>query len=376
MKVNMGNRKILYIHCGGDTIGGIETYLAHIIKAHKNYEAYLGIVKAGQYSDYLQLQQTPNVITLNGGRLREIGKVGIAIRSAARFVRKNNIEFIIGKGYNSWVYAGVIARLTKIHSIFYVANDINPRYWKSPITLIGSYIRPSHYFANSQFTAQSIKQILHQESSIVYPAANANKFVGIDNKSARESLCAELGIAPQKRIYTIVGRLQEWKGQHIAIEAFKKMRNKDNAVLLVVGDYTHHSDQPFFRRLQQLADNESIIFTGFRKDIPQIISGSDIIVHASITPEPFGITIIEGMLAKKAVIASAAGGPMEIITNREHGLLTPIKNVCQLTECMDELFENRDLCLSLGSKAYSRAKQEFSIHSSATTTEKILDRFP
>lgn len=371
----MENRKIFYIHCGGDTIGGIETYLAHIIKAHKNYQAYLGIVKPGKYGDYLQLQQTPNVIALNGGRLREVDKVGIAVRTAARFIRKNNIEFIIGKGYNSWVYAGIIARLTKIRSIFYVANDINPHFWKSPITLIGSYMHPSYYFANSQFTAQSITKILDRESSIVYPAANISKFVGIDGKNARELLCAEFGIAPQKRIYTIVGRLQEWKGQHIAIEAFKKMRNKENAVLLVVGDYTHHSDQPFFRRLQHLAKSESIIFTGFRKDIPQIISGSDIIVHTSITPEPFGITIIEGMLAKKAVIASAAGGPLEIITHREHGLLSPIKDICQLAKYMDELFENRDLCLSLGKKAYNRAKREFSIDASADCVEKTLDRF-
>ncbi|BBM84916.1 glycosyltransferase family 4 protein [Candidatus Uabimicrobium amorphum] len=368
----MAKKKILYIHCGGETVGGIETYLAHVVKAHKNCDAYLGIVKAGEYSRYLKWQKTPNVILLNGGRLREIAKVGIAVRTATRFVRNNNIEFVIGKGNNSWVYAAIIARLARIRSIFYVANDINPQYWKSPITLLAGCMKPWLYVANSEFTAKSIAEVLGQESSIVYPAANVDKFVGIDNKNARESLCKEFAISPQKFIYTIVGRLQEWKGQHIAIEAFKKMRNKKNAVLLVVGDYTHANDQPFFRRLQQLAAAESVIFTGFRKDIPQIITASDVVVHASITPEPFGITVVEGMLAKKSVIASQAGGPLEIIDHGENGLLVPVKDVCKLSQTMDMLFENRDLGFTLGEKAYEKAKCEFSVEASARLMEKAI----
>ncbi|WP_372367014.1 glycosyltransferase family 4 protein [Candidatus Uabimicrobium sp. HlEnr_7] len=365
--------KIFYIHCGGNTIGGVETYLSHMVENHKNNEAYLGIVKSGNFLHYLREQQTKNIIHLHGGRLRELNKVGIAIRNACRFVRRNKIKLIIAKGYNSWIYGSIVAYLTKTKSIFYIANDINPQYWKSPITCIGSYLRPNHYLANSQFTAVSIKEILNKKASIVYPAANISKFTNIDHNQARNFLCKEFAIAPHKFIYTIVGRLQEWKGQHIAISAFKEMHNKKNSVLLVVGDYTHESDRPFFERLQQLATNENVIFTGFRKDVPQIVSGSDVIIHASTTPEPFGITIIEGMFARKPVIASAAGGPLEIIEHNKSGLLVLPKNPNKLAKSMDKLHNNQKQCILLGKKAYEEAQKKFSIEASIHRMEEVID---
>ena len=39
----------------------------------------------------------------------------------------------------------------------------------------------------------------------------------------------------------------------------------------------------------------------------------DIVVHASTEPEPFGLTIAEGMASGRAVIVSAAGGAAEIV---------------------------------------------------------------
>lgn len=365
--------RILYIHCGGDTVGGIETYLAQMLKYHHN-EAYLGIVRLGMYSEYLKIQQTPNVISLRGGRLSEVDKVGIAIRNACRFVRKHNISIIIAKGYNSWLYGSVVAYLTKRKSIFYVANDINPNYWKYPITCVGSYLRPTHYVANSNFTAASVLQILKKPASVVYPAANTNQFDNVDNEEARKQLLCEFNIPRHHCVYVIVGRLQKWKGQHIAIRSFRQMRHKANSTLLVVGDYTHKNDRNFFKSLQQLVGNDNIIFTGFRSDVPHIVAGSDIVVHTSITPEPFGITIIEGMLAKKPVIASAAGGPLEIIDNEQNGLLVERNNPPQLAQKMDLLYEKRDWGARLGQNAYTKARKLFSIEASVQSLESTVSK--
>ena len=58
-------------------------------------------------------------------------------------------------------------------------------------------------------------------------------------------------------------------------------------------------------------------------DIPDLINGMDILVHSSIDPEPFGRVILEGMALKKPVIATAHGGPLEIIRSGESGVLVP-----------------------------------------------------
>jgi glycosyltransferase involved in cell wall biosynthesis len=51
------------------------------------------------------------------------------------------------------------------------------------------------------------------------------------------------------------------------------------------------------------------------------LSRLDVLVHASLTPEPFGQVIIEGMAAGVPVIAADAGGPSEILRHEVTGML-------------------------------------------------------
>ena len=54
-------------------------------------------------------------------------------------------------------------------------------------------------------------------------------------------------------------------------------------------------------------------FLGFRRDIPRLMRMMDVIVHASTAPEPFGRVLVEAMLASTPLIASRAGGALEIV---------------------------------------------------------------
>ncbi|BGE86677.1 MULTISPECIES: glycosyltransferase [Methylosinus] len=51
------------------------------------------------------------------------------------------------------------------------------------------------------------------------------------------------------------------------------------------------------------------------------MSAVDMVLHTSIAPEPFGRVIVEGMMAQKPVIATAAGEALEIIENGVTGML-------------------------------------------------------
>ena len=56
-----------------------------------------------------------------------------------------------------------------------------------------------------------------------------------------------------------------------------------------------------------------IIFTGNREDVATIMNNSNVIVHTSVKPEPQGIVLLEALLCRKPVIATNAGGAVEII---------------------------------------------------------------
>ena len=61
----------------------------------------------------------------------------------------------------------------------------------------------------------------------------------------------------------------------------------------------------------------------FAVTLPRMMSAVDIVAHTSTSPEPFGRVIVEAMLARKPVIATAAGGAAEIISHGHDGVLVP-----------------------------------------------------
>ena len=78
-------------------------------------------------------------------------------------------------------------------------------------------------------------------------------------------------------------------------------------------------------------------------------------VHASITPEPFGQVIVEAMLAGVPVIVPAQGGPSEIVTQGEDGLLYPAANVEALAQALKRMRADASLRDRLASNARERA---------------------
>jgi len=373
----MNKHKILYIHSGGDIIGGIERYLMWGLKYHKYYEPYIGIVKRGRFYEYLEKSGLKNIVDLKGGRLREIHKIIRAIFNIIRFIKKERIEIVIANGLHPWIFAGISAKICNIKSVLYFRDALNKDSLSDLVTRIGLIITPSLYMANSRFTAESVQNTLGKkiEIEINYPAAQLETFDSIDEREAREFVQKEFKIKEFQKIYIFVGRIQEWKGQDVAILAFKNMKNKAKASLLIVGDYSYSWDIPYYNYLKELAkDEKNIIFTGFRNDIPVLMKGSDVIIHSSRSPEPFGIVIVEGMMARKPVIASAHGGPLEIIDNGINGFLFKPGDYKELSTIMDRLFEDKDLRQRIGLKGYKKAKNMFTIQKSFENFEKIIRR--
>ena len=372
----MKRYKIFYIHGGGDTIGGIETYLMYSLKYHKMYKPYLGIIRHGKYFEYLKKSGLENLIYLKGGRLREIFKTVRAIYNGVKFIKKNKIKLVISHGAHSWIFGGIISKLAGVKSIFYIAGDIKPDDFRELISGISLRIKPSLYVANSKFVGKSIRKFLKKNYKINHLGADEKLFEDLDEKEARKKLENEFKLSSEKIIISLIGRIQAGKGQDIAINAYKSMKNKDKCVLLIVGEPTFDKDKEFMNYLREISkDEENIIFTGARTDIPLIMKGSDIILHTSRFPEPFGLVIVEGMLSRKPVIASSLGGPCEIIENGKDGFLFNPEDFKELQNLMDLLVENPDLRKKIGIEGYKKAKSKFTASISIRNLEEIISKY-
>ncbi|HWH94452.1 MAG TPA: glycosyltransferase, partial [Baekduia sp.] len=124
----------------------------------------------------------------------------------------------------------------------------------------------------------------------------------------------------------IVGRITPWKGQHVFLEAFARAFPDPGVRAAVIGSATFGEDA-YERELRDkaraLGIEDRVDFTGFVEDVGGELRRLDLLVHASVLPEPFGLVVIEGMAAGVPVIAAAAGGPAEHIEDGREGLLVP-----------------------------------------------------
>lgn len=190
-------------------------------------------------------------------------------------------------------------------------------------------------------------------------------------------LRAEFGVTDQGQLISNVGRIDWWKGQDDFLRAIAEVtQSHPHTKALIVGQPdTNPWSVAYYQQLQKLVVDlnlsEHVIFTGFRSDIPDIMNASDIIVHSASEPEPFGRVVVEGMAAGKPVIATAAGGVLDIIEDQVTGLLIPPKNAQAMANAICQFLQDQTQAKTVGQRAQKRAEERFSVSQHVTSVERI-----
>jgi glycosyltransferase involved in cell wall biosynthesis len=171
----------------------------------------------------------------------------------------------------------------------------------------------------------------------------------------------------------LFGRISNWKGQHILLEALSELPGVHG---VLVGSPLFGEDI-YEQGLRERASNPDlegrIHFMGFRRDIPALMRAMDIIAHTSIAAEPFGLVIVEGMLAEKPVIATRAGGAMEIIEDGESGVLVTPGSIAELRDAICDLQTNAAKSERLAKAGRKRAEELFSLPTLLRGISSVLE---
>lgn len=155
-------------------------------------------------------------------------------------------------------------------------------------------------------------------------------------------------------------RLAPWKGQHILLEALSHC--PETVTALLVGDalfgeadyvaFLHH-------QVKDLGLQDRVKFLGFRHDIPQLMAACDLVTHTSTAPEPFGRVIVEAMLSGTPVIASAAGGAIELVEHDCTGWLCPPNDASALAKQICSTLTQPTITQTITQTAHQRAAAGF-----------------
>jgi glycosyltransferase involved in cell wall biosynthesis len=245
--------------------------------------------------------------------------------------------------------------------------------WKSRLVRLLAP-RVTRYLANSEATKADLLSlgIAGDRIAVVYPPIDLGDFGTKEGKPPRRS---DFGVPATAPSFGIVGQLLAWKGHRVFLEAARRVcETLPGARAWVVGE-APPGREGYLAQLRDLVRalgiEEKVVFTGFVQDVPGVMRLLDVVVHASVKPEPFGRVVAEAMAAKRPVVASNAGGPTEIIVDGRTGFLVPPGDAEALAERILTLLRDRDLAEQMADRGYREATARFSADAHARTIETI-----
>lgn len=226
--------------------------------------------------------------------------------------------------------------------------------------------------------SKAISQSIHhlkdpQQVTLVYDPVDVQLFDKIAGEE-RESR-HRLGLRDSEIGVGIFGRVVAWKGQkEFVFACIEAMRKNPNIRAFIVGDASD-SAPTYLNEIRKIISDsgfgDRFTLTGYRADVEQLYFAMDIIVHASIEPEPFGMVVPEGMAARKPVIAADAGGPSEVIESGVDGILVPPGDVEKLSVAILDLADDPLKRKRIGERGYQKAKTRFTIEAAAQQVEEV-----
>jgi len=216
------------------------------------------------------------------------------------------------------------------------------------------------------------QDIPQQKLEIIYNCINLNNFA-FCKKSFKEEF--DLKSNP---VIGLVGRIVKGKGQREFILSAKEvLKVKPKAIFAIIGDAKGDSDA-YYKEVRELVKREnlteSIIFTGWRNDVEDIINDIEILIQASTTfPEGLSNTILEAMALRKPVIATNVAGQQEVIIDGVTGLLVPPGDIEAMAEKIIYLLDNPQIAKEMGQRGRQRVEEFFDIRKTVTRIEEIYN---
>jgi glycosyltransferase involved in cell wall biosynthesis len=225
---------------------------------------------------------------------------------------------------------------------------------------------------NSRATADSFVEAGGRAdlARIIYNGIDVGPFDRVDDEKVqgfRESLALS-----GKFVVGVFGRISPWKGQMVLLEAVAALKDIH---VMVVGDalFNENNYKEELQRRAALPDLQGRVhFLGFQDDVPLLMKAVDVVAHTSTSPEPFGRVIVEAMLAERPVVATRAGGALEILEEGQTGLLVSPGSVAELEGALLKLQGDPGLRERLVLASKRSAQERFSVQAMADGIQGLL----
>lgn len=318
----------------------------------------------GMFTDLLDEQGIP---AFSFGDLRKS-----KIPRIIRLLRDESFDLVYANNTSSVSKNALIAaKIRGLPTIYHVREMGRRGNWRQGFLRFADAV-----IAVSEATARSIAPFLRgRRPYVVYngvtvPAASAN------GTAARARLREIAEIPASATVLLNVGDVQPRKGQELAIRALQQVVSRTpSTYLTMVGRLD--PDTEYVRRILELAGElgirDRVRMLGFRADVPDLIDGSDVLVHTP-NAEPFGRVVLEAMVMGVPVVATAVDGVTEIVADGQTGYLVERGDVSACAAAIVELLDNPERMSEFGRRGRARVLEHFTAEETARQVGEIIQR--
>lgn len=312
------------------------------------------------------------LIPVTFGRLRDVAAATRATRQILRLLREHRVDLMHANAPQTNVCAGIAGRLAGVPTVWHARNlvyggmrDVDRMLAALPTRIICNSDAIRRRFAGSAGWTKSVTILNGVDTSEFHPGV------------PRDPFRRELGIAADEIAVGIVGRIGLGKGHDDFVEAaIRVLADGARTHFLIVGDPLFAEDawraDTLRRRVKDAGRDDRIRFTGFRRDMPAVMRGLDVLVLASHA-EPCGRVLFEAMASGTAIVATASGGTPEIVRDGREGLLVPPRDAPALAGAIGRLVRDERLRTALGAAGVARTASEFTIERHVARTMDVYD---
>lgn len=350
---------LIFCHSPATQFIDICNQYSHLF-AKDQYSVTVAYLTGAPNSELKAKNNADHVIFFNLTREAARGLKLPIIQKVLQLCREKKFQVVICHRYKPTYVMLWVAQFIRIPALFFVMHELGTLQRIPRKLLISGLSRKNMFFAGVSNAVRDdlAKNLWRIPAERIITLHNMIDTITIEKEFLPRDIARQQLQLPQNAfVFGNIGRLAPNKDQATLIKAFANIKPQfPQAKLLIMGNGS--LDYELNKQAQLLGVAEDIIFTGFMENGYRYAKAFDVYISSS-KQEAFGRVLLEAMLAKIPVIATAVNGVPEVMGNA--GKLIPVASATHLANEMSQAIQLDGQALTAwGEQGYQRVIENFS----------------
>ncbi|MEO1543352.1 MAG: glycosyltransferase [Pseudomonadota bacterium] len=286
------------------------------------------------------------------------------LRYLIRLIRKHSVDLIQSHLYGSNLYCSIAGRITgtPVVAAFHGARDLAAPGFANGLKRVLVQRGACALVAVSHTLRGELLEAGFRDDprlSVVYNGVDIERFAA----AAPSDLRSRLRIDVHAPLIGALGNIRKPKGYENLVRAVAIVRESvPDVQLIIAGEGGGSLLSELKQEISALSLDDCVHLAGFLDDPPGLLATLDVYCSSSHS-EGFSLTCVEAMAARVPVVATRSGGPEEILSDEETGLLVPTGDPAALANALIATLKDQDAAQARVTRAYDRAETQFSVDS-------------